>query len=69
MSYMEYHLEEKLMGQRVRKEWRQAEVRRLAREARKTEPSRMAAGREGFARQFSGLLASLVKRPLDAGLS
>jgi hypothetical protein len=66
---MEYHLEEKLMGQRVRKEWRQAEVRRLAREARKAEPSRMAAVREGFARQFSGLLASLVKRPLDAGLS
>ena len=55
MSYMDYHLEEKLMGQRVREERHQAKLRRLGREAQKAKPSWVSRQRDRLSCQFARL--------------
>jgi hypothetical protein len=61
MSFSDYHLAERLMDLRVHEEWRQAELRRLQREARR-------AHQGWLFRQISSLFVSLGARLLHAGL-
>jgi hypothetical protein len=69
MLYTDYDLAERLMDLHVQEEHEQAELRRLEREARKACPSWVSQQRGRFLCQLDSLVASLVRRLLDAGPS
>jgi hypothetical protein len=67
MSFSDYHLEERLMDLRVQDERRQAELRRLQREARKAHPGWLSRQRCWLLCQLGNLFVSLGVRLLHAG--
>lgn len=68
MSFSDYHLEERLMDLRVQGERRQAELRRLQREARKAHPGWLSRQSCWLLCQLGNFLVSLGVRLLHAGL-
>ena len=68
MSFTDYHLEERLMQQRVQSEHRQAELRDLQREARKANPRWVDRLRCWLLCRLGKLSVSLGRRLLEAGL-
>ena len=68
MSFSDYHLAERLMDLRVHEEWRQAELRRLQREARRAHQGRLAHQSCWPLCQLGSLIVSLGVRLRHAGL-
>jgi hypothetical protein len=68
MLFSDYYLEERLMDLRVQEEWRQAELRRLQREARRAHPGWLSRQSCWLLCQLGNLFVSLGVRLLHAGL-
>ncbi len=68
MSFSDYHLAERLMDLRVHEEWRQAELRRIQREARRAHQGRLAHQSCWSLCQLGSLIVSLWVRLRHAGL-
>ena len=68
MSGTDFYLEERLMELRVQEEQRQAELRRLQREARGARPGWLSRPRCWLLCQVGSLFVSLGMRLLQAGL-
>jgi len=68
MSFSDYHLAERLMDLRIHEEWRQAELRRLQREARRAHQGQRSRQSCWPTCQLGSLIASLWVRLRHAGL-
>jgi len=68
MSFSDYHLAERLMDLRVHEEWRQAERRRLQREARRADQGQLSRQTCWPLCQLGSLIVSLWVRLRHAGL-